>query len=111
MISLWLLYTRELVLAELQRAVQIPAMAPEAAPQLVFPSAVDSLQADRGQIRQQLRDTQVYALRSTGRTQANPAHISSYNRLHSIAADADFVRNQVGAAYPDFPLVGKSLAN
>ncbi|GAA6015069.1 hypothetical protein JCM8202_004870 [Rhodotorula sphaerocarpa] len=65
-------------------------MVPEAAPQLVFPSAVDSLQADRGQIRQQLRDT--------------------YNRLHSIAADADFVRNQVGAAYPDFPLVANQRA-
>lgn len=32
--------------------------------------------------------------------------LRSYNRLHSIADDADFVRNEVGAAYPDFPLVG-----
>lgn len=61
-----------------------------APPQLVFPSAVDNLQADRGQIRAQLRDT--------------------YNRLHSIADDADFVRNEVGAAYPDFPLVANQRA-
>ncbi|KWU46929.1 initiator tRNA phosphoribosyl transferase [Rhodotorula sp. JG-1b] len=61
-----------------------------APPQLVFPSAVDNLQADRGQIRAQLRDT--------------------YNRLHSIADDADFVRNEVGAAYADFPLVANQRA-
>ncbi|GAA5878194.1 hypothetical protein JCM3774_005838 [Rhodotorula dairenensis] len=67
----------------------MPADAP--APRLVFPSAVDTLQADRGLIRAQLRDT--------------------YNRLHSIAHDADFVRTQVGAAaYPDFPLVANQRA-
>ncbi|CEQ38706.1 SPOSA6832_00140 [Sporobolomyces salmonicolor] len=52
---------------------------------LVFPQAVDSLQADRGVIRSQLRDT--------------------YNRLHSIAADADFVEDDVARAYPDFPVI------
>ncbi|GAA5981442.1 hypothetical protein JCM10908_004110 [Rhodotorula pacifica] len=61
-----------------------------APPRLVFPSAVDNLQADRGQIRAQLRDT--------------------YNRLHSISDDADFVKNEVGAAYPDFPLVANQRA-
>lgn len=37
--------------------------------------------------------------------------VTSYNRLHSIADDADFVRNQVGAAYPDFPLVGAWISH
>ncbi|GJN92240.1 hypothetical protein Rhopal_005270-T1 [Rhodotorula paludigena] len=58
--------------------------------QLVFPRAVDSLQADRGAIRGQLRDT--------------------YNRLHSIAHDAAFIHDEVAQAYPDFPVVGANLA-
>ncbi|GAA5924611.1 hypothetical protein JCM1841_003441 [Sporobolomyces salmonicolor] len=57
---------------------------------LVFPQAVDSLQADRGVIRSQLRDT--------------------YNRLHSIAADADFVEDDVARAYPDFPVIANQRA-
>ncbi|GAA5866393.1 hypothetical protein JCM1840_001300 [Sporobolomyces johnsonii] len=60
------------------------------APTLVFPQAVDSLQADRGVIRSQLRDT--------------------YNRLHSIAADADFVEDDVARAYPDFPVIANQRA-
>ncbi|GAA6059869.1 hypothetical protein JCM10212_007074 [Sporobolomyces blumeae] len=57
---------------------------------LVFPSAVDSLQADRGVIRGQLRDT--------------------YNRLHSIAADAEFIEDEVARAFPDFPLIANQRA-
>ncbi|GAA6032014.1 hypothetical protein JCM8097_003388 [Rhodosporidiobolus ruineniae] len=57
---------------------------------LVFPQAVDSLQADRSAIRAQLRD--------------------SYNRLHSIAYDADFVHDVVARAYPDFPVVANQRA-
>ncbi|KAL7340901.1 tRNA A64-2'-O-ribosylphosphate transferase [Rhodotorula toruloides] len=60
------------------------------APQLVFPHAVESLQADRGAIRGQLRDT--------------------YNRLHSLAHDAAWVHSEVAAAYPDFPLVANQRA-
>ncbi|GAA5997372.1 tRNA A64-2'-O-ribosylphosphate transferase [Rhodotorula paludigena] len=58
--------------------------------QLVFPRAVDSLQADRGAIRGQLRDT--------------------YNRLHSIAHDAAFIHDEVAQAYPDFPVVANQRA-
>ncbi|GAA5992732.1 hypothetical protein JCM5350_004294 [Sporobolomyces pararoseus] len=57
---------------------------------LVFPQAVDSLQADRGVIRGQLRDT--------------------YNRLHSIAADSDFIQDEVCRAYPDFPAIPNQRA-
>ncbi|GAA6011828.1 hypothetical protein JCM11491_000764 [Sporobolomyces phaffii] len=57
---------------------------------LLFPQAVDSLQADRGIIRGQLRDT--------------------YNRLHSIAADAEFVEDQISRAYPDFPVIPNQRA-
>ncbi|GAA6056027.1 hypothetical protein JCM3770_002148 [Rhodotorula araucariae] len=60
------------------------------APQLVFPQAVSSLQDDRGVIRGQLRDT--------------------YNRLHSIASDADFVHEDVARAFPDFPVVANQRA-
>ena len=82
-----------------------------APPQLVFPSAVDNLQADRGQIRAQLRDTSVLSIaRFSGHTCAHVRRLRSYNRLHSIADDADFVRNEVGAAYPDFPLVGANVS-
>ncbi|GAA6006658.1 hypothetical protein JCM10207_005009 [Rhodosporidiobolus poonsookiae] len=59
-------------------------------PGLLFPSAVSSLQADRGAIRSQLRDT--------------------YNRLHSISHDANFVHDQVAPAFPDFPLVANQRA-
>ncbi|BGP28754.1 tRNA A64-2'-O-ribosylphosphate transferase [Rhodotorula toruloides] len=59
-------------------------------PQLVFPHAVETLQADRGAIRSQLRDT--------------------YNRLHSLAHDATWVHSEVAAAYPDFPLVANQRA-
>ncbi|BGP36497.1 tRNA A64-2'-O-ribosylphosphate transferase [Rhodotorula kratochvilovae] len=65
-------------------------MASSSAPQLVFPQAVSSLQDDRGVIRGQLRDT--------------------YNRLHSIASDADFVHEEVARAYPDFPVVANQRA-
>ncbi|GAA5897448.1 hypothetical protein JCM6882_001889 [Rhodosporidiobolus microsporus] len=61
-----------------------------APPTLVFPSALDSFQQDRAAIRGQLRD--------------------SYNRLHSIALDADFVHDQVAPAYPDFPVVANQRA-
>ncbi|GAA5923404.1 tRNA A64-2'-O-ribosylphosphate transferase [Sporobolomyces koalae] len=57
---------------------------------LVFPQAVDSLQADRSAIRGQLRDT--------------------YNRLHSIAEDADFIYHEVSRAYPDFPAIPNQRA-
>ncbi|GAA5909073.1 tRNA A64-2'-O-ribosylphosphate transferase [Sporobolomyces salmoneus] len=57
---------------------------------LIFPQAVDSLQADRGIIRGQLRDT--------------------YNRLHSIAADAEFISDEVSTAYPDFPVIPNQRA-
>lgn len=83
-----------------------------APPRLVFPSAVDNLQADRGQIRAQLRDTCVLAIAfAAGQICSNGDQSRSYNRLHSIADDADFVRNHVGAAYPDFPLVGANVAS
>ncbi|GAA5844979.1 hypothetical protein JCM11251_003170 [Rhodosporidiobolus azoricus] len=61
-----------------------------APPTLVFPSALDSFQQDRAAIRGQLRDT--------------------YNRLHSIADDANFVHEQVAPAYPDFPVVANQRA-
>ncbi|GAA5842434.1 hypothetical protein JCM5353_006772 [Sporobolomyces roseus] len=57
---------------------------------LIFPQAVNSLQEDRGVIRGQLRNT--------------------YNRLHSLAADAEFVRDEVARAYPDFPVIPNQRA-
>ncbi|BGP21574.1 tRNA A64-2'-O-ribosylphosphate transferase [Rhodotorula toruloides] len=60
------------------------------APHLVFPHAVESLQADRGAIRGQLRDT--------------------YNRLHSLTHDAAWILSKVAPAYPDFPLVANQRA-
>ncbi|KAK4698712.1 tRNA A64-2'-O-ribosylphosphate transferase, partial [Phenoliferia sp. Uapishka_3] len=55
------------------------------APTLVFPEAVESYQAHRTEIRAKLRDT--------------------YNRLHSISEDADWVDNDVRRAFPDFPII------
>ncbi|GAA5945048.1 hypothetical protein JCM3775_004269 [Rhodotorula graminis] len=60
------------------------------APELLFPSSVNSLQDDRSVIRAQLRDT--------------------FNRLHSIAHDADFIHEQVAQAFPDFPVVANQRA-
>lgn len=40
-----------------------------AVPQLVFPSAVDNFQADRGLIRAQLRDTCVHTYAAAGQTE------------------------------------------
>ncbi|ORY69292.1 tRNA A64-2'-O-ribosylphosphate transferase [Leucosporidium creatinivorum] len=57
---------------------------------LIFPSTVQALQSDRSAIRSQLRDT--------------------YNRLHSIFEDSQFVDEQVAAAYPDFPVVANQRA-
>ncbi|BGP12529.1 hypothetical protein JCM10213_007627 [Rhodosporidiobolus nylandii] len=62
----------------------------ERAPTLVFPRAVDALQDERKGVRSQLRDT--------------------YNRLHSISHDADFVHNEVAPAFPDFPVVANQRA-
>jgi hypothetical protein len=102
------LYVASLGLQDSARSAQERMAAP---PQLVFPSAVDNLQADRGQIRAQLRDTCVLSTAlGPGQTCSNVDQLRSYNRLHSIADDADFVRNEVGAAYPDFPLVGTSVS-
>ncbi|GAA5969139.1 hypothetical protein JCM11641_007481 [Rhodosporidiobolus odoratus] len=60
------------------------------APTLVFPTSVSTLQQERGTIRSQLRDT--------------------YNRLHSIEHDADFVHDEVAPAFPDFPVVANQRA-
>ncbi|GAA5903324.1 hypothetical protein JCM8208_002274 [Rhodotorula glutinis] len=65
-------------------------MASARAPELLFPSAVSSLKEDRSEIRLQLRDT--------------------FNRLHSIAHDAEFIHEEVAQAFPDFPVVANQRA-
>ncbi|KAL8286188.1 hypothetical protein RQP46_004676 [Phenoliferia psychrophenolica] len=59
-------------------------------PTLLYPEALDSFQAHRSEIRANLRDT--------------------FNRLHSIAEDAEFVDTDVRRAFPDFPVVANQRA-
>ncbi|KAM0755461.1 initiator tRNA phosphoribosyl transferase [Meredithblackwellia eburnea MCA 4105] len=64
--------------------------APTTGSTLLYPSAIDSFQAQRSEIRAKLRDT--------------------FNRLHSIAEDADFIDRQVRTCFPDFPVVANQRA-